>query len=61
MNFQVRATNAGFGRTLKTIFGVEIDIGALVGDQQSACFAQRCGQAGSANVNFKPFVGQLFI
>jgi glycerol kinase len=46
----VRATNAGFGTTTPALFGAAIPIGAVVGDQQAACFAQRCGRAGAANV-----------
>jgi glycerol kinase len=46
----VRATNAGFGTTARALFGAAIPIGAVVGDQQAACFAQRCGRAGAANV-----------
>jgi glycerol kinase len=35
-----------FGKTNKEIFGVEIPINSLIGDQQSALFGQRCFNAG---------------
>ena len=39
---EVRNSSSEFGRTEKEIFGGEISINALIGDQQSALFGQKC-------------------
>jgi glycerol kinase len=48
----VRATNADFGSIDAKWLGVALPICAVVGDQQSACFAQRCRSVGDAKVTF---------
>lgn len=44
----VKNSSHDFGLTEKTIFGEEIPINSLIGDQQSALFGQRCYNPGDA-------------
>lgn len=41
-------TSHQFGKTVKELFGAEISINSLVGDQQAALFGQRCFKPGDA-------------
>ena len=43
---QVKDSSADFGITTKSIFGVEIPIGGIAGDQQAALIGQACFQSG---------------
>lgn len=44
----VRPSSEVYGHTNKTLFGVEIPIGGMAGDQQAALFGQGCHQPGMA-------------
>ncbi|MFA6294167.1 MAG: glycerol kinase GlpK [Victivallales bacterium] len=44
----IRPSSGYFGKTKKGIFGREIPIGGVAGDQQSALFGQACLESGSA-------------
>jgi len=44
----VRPSSEVYGYTDKTLFGVEIPIGGMAGDQQAALFGQGCHQPGMA-------------
>ena len=45
---QVHASSHRYGRTSAQVFGQEVDIGGVAGDQQSALFGQACFHAGLA-------------
>lgn len=45
---QVRPSSAFYGKTDKALFGAELAICGVAGDQQSALFGQACTQAGMA-------------
>ncbi|MCL2000418.1 MAG: glycerol kinase GlpK [Planctomycetes bacterium] len=45
---EVRPSGAGFGRAKADVFGCEIPIAGMAGDQQSALFGQLCCEAGHA-------------
>lgn len=44
----VRSSSEIYGNTTKALFGVEIPIGGMAGDQQAALFGQGCHQPGMA-------------
>jgi glycerol kinase len=45
---EVRSTSEVYGQTDESLFGAEIPIAAVVGDQQGALFGQGCHEPGSA-------------
>ena len=49
---QIVDTSGVMGITSKNSFGAEIPIGAIVGDQQSAAYAQGCFNPGEGKVSF---------
>lgn len=44
---KVKATSYVYGKTTKELFGEEITIASIIGDQQSALFGQRCFYSGT--------------
>lgn len=44
----IKPSSGYFGKTKREIFGKEIHVGGVVGDQQSALFGQACFESGSA-------------
>lgn len=49
---QVLSTRDHFGTTTSRILGAEVPILAAIGDQQAACWAQRCEAPGTAKVTY---------
>ena len=48
----VMDTSGIFGHTAEEVFGAKIPIGAMIGDQQSAAYAQGCFLPGEAKISF---------
>jgi glycerol kinase len=40
------------GKTAKSVFGSEVTLGAIIGDQQSAAFAQGCRKPGDGKITY---------
>ncbi len=49
---QVKSSSEVYGTTLKDLFGVEVPIAGIAGDQQSALFGQLCIRAGMAKTTY---------
>lgn len=49
---EVKSSISDFGRAERSIFGEEIPINALIGDQQSALFGQTCFERGEAKATY---------
>ena len=49
---EVHPSISDYGRTEKSLFGAEIPINALIGDQQAALFGQTCFEKGEAKATY---------
>jgi glycerol kinase len=45
-------SNGPLGKTAKSVFGAEVTLGAIIGDQQSAAIAQGCRKPGDGKITY---------